>query len=72
MALGNLRTSSQAAKLLGTTQRYVVTLVERGKLTPADKLPGKTGAYLFAVDELERFRTARNGDAAEHAAGAAA
>lgn len=59
MPLGRMRTSSQAAEQLGTTQRYVITLVERGKLKPADKLPGRTGAYLFDADEIDAYAARR-------------
>lgn len=61
MLLGNHRTSSQAASQLGTTTRYIATLVQRGKLEPAGKLPGKTGAYLFDAAEVERYAEARRG-----------
>lgn len=37
----------EVADLLGCSRRDVVRLVERERLTPAQKLPSATGAYLF-------------------------
>lgn len=59
MPVSNLKTTSEAASRLRTTPRYIATLVKRGKLEPATKLPGRTGAYLFSVDELERYAAER-------------
>lgn len=72
MPLSNLKTSAQAARKLGVTVRYVSTLVARGKLEPAAKLPGETGAYLFADAELDRYLDARAPKSAAHAANVAA
>lgn len=68
MPLSNLRTTTEAARRLECTSRWISTLVKRRDLEPAAKLPGKTGAYLFTETELERYERER---AAAHAAHAA-
>lgn len=70
MPLGRYRTTSQAAERLGTTPRYVAQLVERRRLTPATKLPGRTGAYLFEDEEIERYAEARKARAGTATGGA--
>lgn len=53
----NLVNTAEAASQLGISRRQVLRLAERGDLTPALKLPGRTGAYLFtpeAVAEVEQ------------------
>lgn len=40
-------TAAQVAERLGISTRTVSRMVARGDLTPAHKLPGDTGAYLF-------------------------
>jgi excisionase family DNA binding protein len=75
MPLSNLKTTIEAAVRLQCSRRYIATLVKRKKLEPAAKLPGKTGAYLFAEAELERFERCRNAaccTSAAHAEDAAA
>ena len=52
MPLSHLRTTTEAARRLEVTSRWISTLVKREDLEPAIKLPGKTGAYLFTTDEL--------------------
>ncbi|POH58887.1 helix-turn-helix domain-containing protein [Arthrobacter glacialis] len=47
-----LVTTSQAAELSGKGYRTVIRLVERGKLTPAKKLPGIRGAFLFNREDI--------------------
>lgn len=42
----------------------VVRLVKEGALIPALKLPGKTGAYLFRREDVERLRDERQGSPA--------
>lgn len=42
----------------------VARLVKEGALTPALKLPGKTGAYLFHRADIERLRDERAGSVA--------
>lgn len=73
MPLSKLRTTAEAAVRLNYTPRYVAKLAAAGKLQPLRKLPGRTGDYLFAEDELARYEASRPGrDAAAHAAEAAA
>lgn len=55
-------TTAQAAKQLRLTVGAVNRLVLIGELTPAMKLPGRTGAYLFSpftIDDLAAVRAAR-------------
>ena len=51
-------TTAEAAEILGKTVATVNRLVLIGRLTPARKLPGKTGAYLFNRKDIERLRKA--------------
>lgn len=53
-------TTRDVADTLGISTATVHRLVERGDLTPAAKAPGKRGAYLFAADEVERYRLSRS------------
>lgn len=48
-----LLTTAQVAALKGVSVRTVARWVETGKLTPAVKIPGRTGAYLFTPDDIE-------------------
>ena len=56
-------TSDEAATLLDVDRRSVVRFVVRGELTPALKLPGRTGAYLFERADVEQLRAQRAGAA---------
>lgn len=49
----NVIATQEVAQLLGITRSAVTRLVGRGGLTPAMKLPGKTGAYLFDRSTVE-------------------
>lgn len=52
-----LVSSAEACKLLGDIDRSTLTRwVQMGRLTPAQKLPGATGSYLFTKAEIERRR----------------
>jgi hypothetical protein len=51
--------SADAASILQCSRREVTRLVERGVLTPAMKLPGTRGAYLFDPVEVERVAAER-------------
>jgi excisionase family DNA binding protein len=54
-----LLTSTEAARRLGCSRRTVHRLVTSKDLTPAHKLTGQNGAFLFdpaEVDELARQR----------------
>jgi excisionase family DNA binding protein len=49
----DLLTTAQVADLRGVSVRTIHRLVADHKLTPAVKLPGGTGAYLFHRDDVE-------------------
>lgn len=55
-----LITTAEACRRLGFKDRSSLTrYVAEGRITPAMKLDGKTGAYLFAPSEIERFKSER-------------
>lgn len=52
----DLITTREASELLDESVRQTIRRVERGNLTPAKKLPGIRGSYLFKradIDALE-------------------
>ena len=52
--VADLVSSREALELLGLTDPSTISRwVAAGKLTPAHKLPGKTGAYLFNRADVE-------------------
>lgn len=53
-----LVTTSEAAEILNKHVRTVHRLVAEGTLTPATKVPGKTGAYLFRRSDVEKCANA--------------
>lgn len=53
--LSDLLTTKQVADRLGRTVRQVHGLVERGELTPADRLPPPRGALFFHPAEVDRY-----------------
>ena len=52
-------TSSQACGILGISLATLTRWVASGRVEAAQKLPGKTGAFLFAAGEIERERADR-------------
>ncbi len=48
-------TVAQVADRLGRGRSTVLRLVTSGTLHPTQKLPGKTGAYLFDADEVDQI-----------------
>ncbi len=50
-------TTAQVAELAHRTVTTVNRWVADGRLTPARKLPGNTGAYLFRLDDVEAALT---------------
>lgn len=54
----DLCTTQAAAHRLGVSVRTVHRLVADGRLTPACKLDGPRGAYLFATDDVTALRAA--------------
>lgn len=47
-----LLTSTQAGVLLGKSGRTVTRMTDAGLLTPATKLPGPNGAYLYRRSDV--------------------
>lgn len=56
---GDLITTAQAADLLGVTVAWVNKLAASGRLPVAQKLPGRTGAYLFDRAAVESHAASR-------------
>lgn len=54
--MSDLLTTAQAAEIVGKSVPTVNRWAAEGVLTPAHKLPGRTGAYLFERAEVERVR----------------
>lgn len=54
----DILTYPQAAAMLNMSRSGVKYLVLTGRLTPAMKLPGKTGAYLFHRSDIEALKSA--------------
>jgi excisionase family DNA binding protein len=52
-------TTDEAARLLYVDRSTIIKLVGRGELRPADKLPGRTGAYLFAPADVAKLAAKR-------------
>lgn len=59
-----LITSPQAALILRVSHRTVHRLVRDGRLTPAQKLPGPNGAFLYRLRDIERLAKQRAQDVA--------
>lgn len=53
MTSSRLLTSTEVAERLGIARQTVAWRVARGQLTPAQKLPGRNGAYLFDPEQIE-------------------
>ncbi len=51
----HLLSTKEVADILCYSIATVKRLALRGELTPVYKVPGKTGAYLFTPDEVERY-----------------
>lgn len=51
----SVMSTSEAAEILGIAHRTLINRVESGTVTPAQKLPGKTGAYLFDRAYIEQI-----------------
>jgi DNA-binding XRE family transcriptional regulator len=48
-----LITANQAAAQVGVNRRTITKYVETGRLTPAMKLPGTKGAWLFRQADID-------------------
>lgn len=55
MSDDELLTSPQAGLILGKSARTIQRLADAGRLTPAQKLPGPNGAYLFRRGDVDAF-----------------
>lgn len=53
----NLLTSAEVCDMLGGIDRSTLSrMVKEGRITPAIKLPGLRGAFLFEPTEVERAK----------------
>jgi excisionase family DNA binding protein len=59
MVLTELLGVSEAAKLIGCSERTVKRLAKTGELPHALKMPGQTGAYLFHRNDVEALAKGR-------------
>jgi len=55
----NLATVAEAAAALSTSRFSILRLVRSGRLVPVQKLPGRTGAYLFAREDVDALAAQR-------------
>lgn len=46
----------EAADLIGVNRSTISHWIAKGRIEPAQKLPGKTGVLLFTRSEVERVR----------------
>lgn len=65
----DLITTAQAAEILGVTISTINRDVLLGRLTAHQKLPGRTGAYLFDRKVIEKAAAAREARASDAIAG---
>ena len=59
MTQHGLMTAAEVAARYGVTARTVNRWVHAGRLTPAQKLPTPTGAYLFKASDVEALAAER-------------
>jgi len=52
-----LITTREASELIRESVRQTIRRVERGQLTPAKKLPGLRGSYLFDRADIDALST---------------
>lgn len=60
-ATQSLITTADAAQMLGVHVATVSRMVASGRLVPAIKVPGKTGAFLFHPEDVAALRGESNG-----------
>lgn len=48
--------TAEAAEVIGVERSTLSHWIAKGRITPAQKLPGKTGVLLFTRAEVERVR----------------
>jgi predicted DNA-binding transcriptional regulator AlpA len=56
---GELITTAQASELLGITVAWINKQAAKGRIPYVQKLPGRTGAYVFDREEIERLAATR-------------
>lgn len=61
--------TSEAAELMGESVRQFIRRVERGTVTPALKLPGLRGAYMFNRADIDAMSSDSAGSARGEAGG---
>lgn len=49
-----------AARRLGVHRRTILWRIDNGRLTPACKLPGPLGGYLFDAEQIDRLAEAQS------------
>ena len=59
-----LLTSPEVARLLSVSIRTVHRLATSSQLSPAHKLPGPNGAFLFDAADVEAYRSSKTEAAA--------
>lgn len=57
MPADDLLSTVETADLIGVERSTISKMVREGRLTPAAKLPGPTGAFVFTRGEAERAAT---------------
>ena len=57
MSRDDLLATRQVADTLGIDTSTISRWVKEGRIVPVMRLPGKTGAMLFANKDVERLRT---------------
>lgn len=57
-------TTTQVAERYEVSPRTIRRMIASGELTPATKLPARTGPYLFEEEEAERAFATRKAPAA--------
>lgn len=60
MPTAELMPTVEVARSLGLERSTLSRWVKEGRITPAMRLPGRTGAFLFHPAEVERVRLAEN------------
>lgn len=54
----DLITTAEVAEQLGCDVRTVHRMVRTGRLTPRQKLPGRTGSYVFDASDVDALLAA--------------
>jgi excisionase family DNA binding protein len=62
--MSELMGSIETAEFLNRDRSWVLELARRGEI-PAQKLPGRTGAYVFKREDVEQFKASLDAPADE-------